>query len=56
MGNHKRALTTADLSTLADMLAKPHATMELYAAVDRLVQDVIQRSGSRSQPVREAPR
>ena len=41
MSDQKRALTTADLSMLADFLAKPHDAMELYAAIDNLVQDVI---------------
>jgi len=41
MSDHKRTLTTADLSMLADIFAKPHGAMDLYGAVDRLVQDVI---------------
>src|SRR5690242_17557855 len=41
MSDHKRALTTADLSILAEILAKRHDPVELYAAVDRLVQEVI---------------
>jgi GAF domain-containing protein len=41
MSDQKRALTPSDLSMLAEILAKPHDTIELYAAVDRLVRDVI---------------
>ncbi len=41
MSKNKRAVTTADLEVLAEIVARPHDTMELYAAVDRLVQDVI---------------
>src|SRR3954467_11532174 len=41
MSNDKRALTTVDLSILADILARPHDAIDLYAAVDRLVQETI---------------
>jgi len=41
MSDHQRVLTTADLSMLADMLTRPHDAMDLYSAVDRLVQDVV---------------
>jgi transcriptional regulator with GAF, ATPase, and Fis domain len=41
MSPHKRALTLPDLARLAGLSAGAHDTMELYAAVDRLVQEVI---------------
>jgi hypothetical protein len=36
-----RGLTMADLAALADLSARPHEPIELYAAVDTLVQQVI---------------
>jgi hypothetical protein len=41
MSQHTRALTLSDLAELADLSAGAHDTMDLYAAVDRLVQEVI---------------
>jgi GAF domain-containing protein len=41
MSHHQRALTTGDLAALARLSAAPHEPIELYAAVDRLVQDVV---------------
>jgi GAF domain-containing protein len=41
MSPHKRALTVPDLARLADLSAGAHDTMQLYAAVDLLVQEVI---------------
>lgn len=41
MSPRKRALTLHDLAMLADLSAGAHDTMQLYAAVDGLVQEVI---------------
>ncbi len=41
MSNARRALTLADLAGLAELSAARHESMELYAAIDRIVQEVI---------------
>jgi len=41
MSHDKRALTLGDLAALAEISARAHQPAELYAAVDRLVQEVI---------------
>jgi len=41
MSQHKRPLTLPDLARLADLSAGARDTMQLYTAVDRLVQEVI---------------
>jgi hypothetical protein len=41
MSPHKRALTLPDLARLAELAAGAHDPIDLYAAVDRLVQEVI---------------
>jgi hypothetical protein len=41
MTQHPRALTLPDLAKLAELSAGRRDTMQLYAAVDRLVQEVI---------------
>ena len=41
MSPHKRALTLPDLAKLAELSAGAHDPTDLYAAVDRLVQEVI---------------
>ena len=41
MSHDKRSLTLDDFNRLAELSAGAHTPMELYAAVDRLVQEVI---------------
>ncbi len=41
MSHSERALTVADLASLAELSAAVHSRMDLYAAVGRLVQQVI---------------
>src|SRR5438874_11575301 len=41
MSHSQRALTTGDLAALARLSAASHESIELYIAIDRLVQNVI---------------
>src|SRR5438105_10289284 len=41
MTSHSRLLMLPDLAKLAELSARAHDTIELYGAVDRLVQEVI---------------